>query len=78
MVRILGIRMAEGYESESRKLLGRLRTALAEENAGQARLDSVVTLIASSMRAEASAGAVRSGLRAGRNRRGPLQRVSST
>ena len=44
--------MPERIESESRKLLGRLRDALAEDSAGQARLDHVVKLIADSMRAE--------------------------
>jgi phosphotransferase system enzyme I (PtsP) len=39
-------------ESESRKLLGRLRDALAEDSAGQARLDHVVNIIASSMQTE--------------------------
>ena len=44
--------MAEPTESESRKLLGRLREALAEDSAGQTRLDRVTQLIASSMRTE--------------------------
>ena len=44
--------MPERVESESRKLLGRLRTALAEDSAGQARLDNIVTLIATSMQTE--------------------------
>jgi len=44
--------MQDRVESESRKLLGRLRDALAEGSAGQARLDRVVTLIADSMRTE--------------------------
>ncbi|ARO13551.1 phosphoenolpyruvate-protein phosphotransferase [Ketogulonicigenium robustum] len=44
--------MAERDESESRKLLGRLRAALAESSAGQARLDRIVRLIAGSMQAE--------------------------
>jgi len=44
--------MPERVESESRKLLGRLRNALAESSEGQARLDKVVELIASSMRTE--------------------------
>lgn len=39
-------------ESESRKLLGRLRDALAEDSAGQARLDHVVNIIASTMQTE--------------------------
>jgi len=39
-------------ESESRKLLGRLRDSLAEDSAGQARLDHVVNIIASSMQTE--------------------------
>ena len=44
--------MPERLESESRKLLGRLREALATDNEGQARLDAVVNLIADSMGAE--------------------------
>ena len=44
--------MPERFESESRKLLGRLREALAADNEGQARLDSVVSLIADSMGTE--------------------------
>ncbi len=39
-------------ESESRKLLQRLKDTLAENIAGQARLDHIVSLIASSMRTE--------------------------
>ena len=44
--------MAQTTESESRKLLGRLRDALAEDSAGQARLDRIVQLIAASMETE--------------------------
>ncbi|MEO1537711.1 MAG: phosphoenolpyruvate--protein phosphotransferase [Pseudomonadota bacterium] len=44
--------MAEHTESESRKLLQRLKGTLAEDSAGQERLDSIVGLIASSMRTE--------------------------
>ncbi len=44
--------MPDRVESESRKLLGRLRAALAETSAGQARLNRIVHLIASSMGAE--------------------------
>ncbi|MGR3756775.1 MAG: phosphoenolpyruvate--protein phosphotransferase [Tranquillimonas sp.] len=44
--------MPQSTESESRKLLGRLREALAEEGAGQARLDRITHLIADSMRTE--------------------------
>ncbi len=44
--------MAERTETESRKLLGRLRRALAEDGAGQERLDKIVELIASSMNTE--------------------------
>jgi phosphotransferase system enzyme I (PtsP) len=44
--------MAERTESESRKLLGRLRDALAESSAGQARLDRITQLIAGSMQTE--------------------------
>ena len=42
--------MPERIETESRKLLKRLRAALAESGEGQARLDEVVTIIASTMR----------------------------
>lgn len=41
--------MGPNYETESRKLLGRLRETLAEEGAGQARLDRITYLIADSM-----------------------------
>ncbi len=44
--------MPEWIETESRKLLGRLRRALAEDSAGQERLDKIVTLTADSMRTE--------------------------
>ncbi len=44
--------MPHRFESESRKLLGRLREALATDTEGQARLNNVVELIADSMRAE--------------------------
>lgn len=44
--------MSETTESESRKLLGRLREALAIESAGQERLDKVVSLVAGSMQTE--------------------------
>ena len=44
--------MTDHTESESRKLLGRLRDVMAEQTAGQARLDAIVTLTASSMDAE--------------------------
>ncbi|MCT8161335.1 phosphoenolpyruvate--protein phosphotransferase [Pseudoruegeria sp. SHC-113] len=44
--------MSESTESESRKLLGRLRDALAEDSAGQARLDRITHLIADSMQTE--------------------------
>ena len=44
--------MADPNESESRKLLGRLREALADDSAGQARLDRITQLIATSMRTE--------------------------
>ncbi|MBD3677488.1 MAG: phosphoenolpyruvate--protein phosphotransferase [Rhodobacteraceae bacterium] len=44
--------MSDGTESESRKLLGRLRDTLAESSAGQARLDRITHLIADSMRSE--------------------------
>jgi phosphotransferase system enzyme I (PtsP) len=44
--------MADGTESESRKLLGRLREAMAGDDAGQARLDKITHLIGNSMGAE--------------------------
>ena len=44
--------MSETTESESRKLLGRLREALAGDGAGQARLDRVTEIIACSMATE--------------------------
>ena len=44
--------MAQQSESESRKLLRRLRDTLAEEGAGQERLDRITHLIADSMKAE--------------------------
>lgn len=44
--------MADGTQSESRKLLGRLREAMASDVAGQARLDKITQLIADSMEAE--------------------------
>ena len=40
------------YESDSRKLLGRLKAALAADSAGQERLDRVTTLIAESLGVE--------------------------
>ena len=44
--------MPDRLESESRKLLGALRGALAENTAGQARLNKIVGLIAHSMQTE--------------------------
>ncbi|AVO36745.1 phosphoenolpyruvate--protein phosphotransferase [Pukyongiella litopenaei] len=44
--------MADSIETESRKLLGRLRDAMASEIAGQARLDLITHLIADSMGTE--------------------------
>jgi len=44
--------MLQKRESESRKLLGRLRDAMAEDGDGQQRLDKITGLIASSMRTE--------------------------
>ncbi len=44
--------MSERTETESRKLLGRLRDALAEDAAGQERLDRITRLIATSMGTE--------------------------
>jgi phosphotransferase system enzyme I (PtsP) len=44
--------LAERQETESRKLLGRLRDAMAGHVAGQARLDEITSLIAGSMGCE--------------------------
>jgi phosphotransferase system enzyme I (PtsP) len=44
--------MADTSESESRKLLRRLRDAMASDDAGQARLDKITHLIADSMGTE--------------------------
>lgn len=44
--------MVERTETESRKLLGRLRDAMASDVAGQARLDKITHLIADSMGTE--------------------------
>ncbi|MEM9473656.1 MAG: phosphoenolpyruvate--protein phosphotransferase [Pseudomonadota bacterium] len=44
--------MADQTDTESRKLLQRLREAMAESSAGQARLDRIVEIIASSMATE--------------------------
>ncbi len=44
--------MADGTETESRKLLGRLREEMASEAAGQERLDRITHLIADSIRCE--------------------------
>ncbi|MBR9653057.1 phosphoenolpyruvate--protein phosphotransferase [Thalassobius aquimarinus] len=44
--------MMDGTETESRKLLRRLRDAMAEDRAGQARLDNITHLIADSMGTE--------------------------
>jgi phosphotransferase system enzyme I (PtsP) len=44
--------MAEATESESRKLLRRLKETLADSSAGQARLDRITHLIADSMQTE--------------------------
>ena len=46
------ITMPDGTESESRKLLGRLRDTMAEEAAGQERLDKITHLTADSMGTE--------------------------
>ena len=44
--------MADTIESESRKLLGRLRDAMASDDPGQTRLDKITRLIADSMGTE--------------------------
>ncbi|HCI06218.1 MAG TPA: peptidase, partial [Sulfitobacter sp.] len=41
--------MVESKETESRKLLGRLRDAMAGDDPGQERLDKITTLIAGSI-----------------------------
>src|SRR6056297_1852291 len=47
-----GRAMSPNTESESRKLLGRLRDTMAEDAAGQARLDKITHLTADSMGTE--------------------------
>src|SRR6056297_4318502 len=47
-----GRAMVERAESESRKLLGRLRDTMAKEAAGQERLDQITHLTADSMGTE--------------------------
>ncbi|WP_136634739.1 phosphoenolpyruvate--protein phosphotransferase [Pseudooceanicola onchidii] len=44
--------MTHDFQTDSRSMLARLRTAMAEEAAGQARLDKITHLIADSMRTE--------------------------
>lgn len=44
--------MSERFETESRKLLGRLRDAMASDEAGQERLNKITHLIATSMGCE--------------------------
>lgn len=44
--------MSEQSDSESRKLLGRLRDTMAEDSEGQARLDKITHLIADAMLTE--------------------------
>ena len=44
--------MADQSESESRKLLRRLRDSMAEESAGQERLNHITEMIAQEMRTE--------------------------
>ena len=44
--------MSDDFQTDSRQLLARLRTAMAEDAAGQARLDKITHLIADSMRTE--------------------------
>ena len=50
--RTTGTDLDYGGESDSRKLLGRLRTALAEDSEGQERLDRVTSIIADAMGVE--------------------------
>jgi phosphotransferase system enzyme I (PtsP) len=49
---MIGDAMSDRKESDSRKLLGRLRDAMAGDDAGQARLDKITQLIANSMGCE--------------------------
>ena len=44
--------MAEQTDTESRKLLQRLKDTLAEDTAGQDRLDRIVQMIAQSMQSD--------------------------
>ena len=44
--------MSDGFQTDSRQLLGRLRGVMAEDAAGQARLDQITRLIAEEMRIE--------------------------
>jgi len=44
--------MTETFQTDSRAMLGRLRAVMAEDSAGQARLDQITHLIADSMRTE--------------------------
>lgn len=44
--------MTDSFQTDSRKMLARLRTAMAEDAAGQARLDKITDLIADSMQTE--------------------------
>ncbi|MGI3170581.1 phosphoenolpyruvate--protein phosphotransferase [Pseudooceanicola sp. C21-150M6] len=44
--------MSDNFQTDSRQMLARLRTAMAEDAAGQARLDKITALIADSMRTE--------------------------
>jgi len=44
--------MSERTETQSRRLLGRLRDAMASDEAGQARLNKITHLIADSIRSE--------------------------
>ncbi len=46
------MKMAERFETDSRKMLVRLRDTMAEDSAGQTRLDKIVHLIATSMQTE--------------------------
>lgn len=44
--------MTQDHQTDSRQLLGRLRAVMAEDTAGQARLDTITTLIAEEMHTE--------------------------
>ena len=44
--------MSHNFQTDSRQMLGRLRAVMAEDAAGQQRLDRITTLIAEEMRTQ--------------------------